>query len=543
MKKILVVDDVEENRYVLKKLLESGQNKIILAENGRDALKKAQNDLPDLIISDILMPVMDGYSLCKICKSDERLKHIPFVFYTSTYTDPKDEAFALKLGADLFLIKPQEPHIFVELLKDYIQDKHPAALASHQPLGSEMEFFRQYNEVLYKKLEQKVVELEKTNQRLNQEIDEHRRAKEKLFNLTQLVQESPVAVFITDIHGDIEYVNPKFLQISGYSDGELKKKNWKAFKSDEMRPDVYEDISRSMTSDKIWKGELCGKRKNGESFWVHLTLWPFKDKDGRTINFMAMMEDLSERMHLEAQLRQAQKLESIGQLAGGVAHGFNNILTAIMGYAQLAQANISKDDPLKGHVQHILDYSEKATVIIKSLLTFSRKQTLHLSHYNLNDLVSSFQELLRHLLPRSIEIQTQLADSDLPVLVDSNQIEQIIMNLASNARDVMPQGGHFVISTSLVNLDDKFIKVHGYGRTGSYAEIAVADTGTGMDKKTLAMIFDPFFTTKEQGKGSGLGMAIVYGIVKQHNGFIIVESELDKGTLFRILFPIDNEVK
>ena len=180
MKRILIVDDHEENRYILEQLLNAHQKKVTSATNGREALEKAYENPPDLIISDILMPIMDGYSLCKIWKSDERLKHIPFVFYTATYTDTQDEEFALKLGADRFIIKPQEPHIFIELLRDFISEELPNhSTAGQRPLGSEMEYFRQYNEILFNKLEKKMVDLEYVNERLNREIDERIRAEER----------------------------------------------------------------------------------------------------------------------------------------------------------------------------------------------------------------------------------------------------------------------------------------------------------------------------------------------------------------------------
>ncbi len=538
MKKILVVDDIAENRYVLEKMLEAHQLKVTSAENGKTALEKAYADPPDLVISDILMPVMDGYALCKIWKSDERLRHIPFIFYTATYTGPKDEALALKLGADRFIIKPQEPKVFMELLNEFITEElvHPSA--NKQPLGSEMEYFRQYNEVLFSKLEQKVMELEQVNSRLNREIDERKRAEEKLLGLTQAVEESPAAIILTDLSGVIEYVNPKFLQVSGYTDQEMIGRNLSFLKTQETNADVYKDMWATIKSNKVWRGELCNRRKDDKLFWVFLTMSPLKNTAGVITKFMALMEDTTERRQLEAQLRQSQKLEGIGQLAGGVAHDFNNILTAIIGYAYLAYLNMQQDDPLKEHVKHILDYSEKAATITKSLLAFSRQQTTHSAHFNLNDLVFNFQKLLGHLLSENIEIQTKCADRNLSVLVDQVQIEQVLMNLATNARDAMPQGGSFIIETNLVELNDEFIKTNGYGKAGSYAEITVADTGIGMDQETREKIFDPFFTTKEQGKGTGLGMAIVYGIVKKHNGFIAVASELGKGTRYRILLPI-----
>jgi len=538
MKRILVVDDVTENRYMLEKMLEARGLSVVSAENGEDALAKALADPPDLIISDILMPVMDGYTLCKKCKADERLKHIPFVFYTATYTDPQDEAFALKLGADMFIVKPQEPEDFVGLLKKYLQEESVPQILRPQPLGSEMEFFRQYNEILFHKLEEKMSELAEVNRNLHQEMDERKRTEEKLLKLSQAIEGSPVAFVLTDLQGRIEYFNPRFLQVSGYSAPEIINKPVDYFKSPEVHPEIFEDLRKTITSGGVWRGEVCNRKKNGELFWVYLTMSPLKNTEGTITSYMAMMEDISERRKLEEQLRQAQKLEGIGQLAGGVAHDFNNVLTAIIGYAYLAYLHMQKEDPLRNHLKQILDYSEKAATITKSLLAFSRKQTTQPSRFNLNDLISNFQKFLRRLLPENIEIQTHYEDEGLSVLVDQVQIEQVLMNLATNARDAMPQGGRFVITTKEINLDEAYIQTNGYGKPGSYAEITVTDNGIGMDQQTQEKIFDPFFTTKEQGKGTGLGMAIVYGIIKQHNGFITVYSEAGKGTLFRILLPI-----
>ncbi len=542
MKKVLIVDDVFENRYILEKMLEFQQLGVVSAGNGKEALEKARMDPPDLVISDILMPVMDGYALCKTWKSDERFKNIPFVFYTATYTDPKDKDFALSLGADRFVIKPQEPQIFMEMLGEFIREDQAVHPAGHQPLGSEMEFFRQYNEILFRKLEKKVTELEQVNRRLKQEIDEHRLAREKLFNLTQAVEESPAAIVLTDLNGRIEYANTKFCQISGYASMEMIGRDLGFLRSNEIHPDIYKDLWTTIRAHRVWRGALCNKKKDGELFWVFLTMSPLKNAEGHITHFMAMMEDTSERRKLEAQLRQAQKLEGIGQLAGGVAHDFNNILTAIIGYADIAYQNMQNEDPLRKHLKQILDYADKASAITKSLLAFSRKQATHLSYFDLNDLLLNFQKFLRHLLPENIEIQMPCSDRILPVLVDQVQIEQIIMNLATNARDAMPRGGRFVIATALAQLDDKFIQAHGYGKTGSYAEITITDTGCGMDQQTREKIFDPFFTTKEQGKGTGLGMAIVYGIVKNHNGFILVDSEPGRGARFCILLPITRPV-
>lgn len=538
MKKVLIVDDVAENRYILEKVLGGHQMEVMSAQNGQAALDKAYANPPDLIISDILMPVMDGYTLCKIWKSDDHLKNIPFIFYTATYTDPKDETFAKNLGADLFIIKPQEPNVIIETIKEIIEKDHVVQSAQYQPLGSEMEFFRQYNEILFRKLEKKVLDLELLNRRLNQEIEEHKQTEEKLFKLSQSIEESPVAFVLMDVNGNLEYVNPQFFRISGYAPRNMIGLNVKSLQPTGSQTDDFQEAWESVGADNIWRGEMQIKKQDGECFWAYLTLLPLKNPEGHVNSMMMIMEDTSEKRQLEAQLIQSQKLEGIGQLAGGVAHDFNNILTAIIGYAQLVYLNMQNDDTNRGHIKHILDYSEKAATITKSLLAFSRKQTTNLSCFNVNDLISDFQKLLLRLMPENIEIQTQFTSQKLSVLVDQVQLEQVIMNLATNARDAMPDGGLIIIATNMTEIDQEFIKSNGYGRTGSYAQITMADMGRGMNRQTLDKIFEPFFTTKEPGKGTGLGMTIVYNIVSRHNGFITVESEPGKGTRVRILLPI-----
>lgn len=538
MKKVLIVDDVAENRYILEKVLGGHQMEVMSAQNGQAALDKAYANPPDLIISDILMPVMDGYTLCKIWKSDDHLKNIPFIFYTATYTDPKDETFAKNLGADLFIIKPQEPNVIIETIKEIIEKDHVVQSAQYQPLGSEMEFFRQYNEILFRKLEKKVLDLELLNRRLNQEIEKHKQTEEKLFKLSQSIEESPVAFVLMDVNGNLEYVNPQFFRISGYAPRNMIGLNVKSLQPTGSQTDDFQEAWESVGADNIWRGEMQIKKQDGECFWAYLTLLPLKNPEGHVNSMMMIMEDTSEKRQLEAQLIQSQKLEGIGQLAGGVAHDFNNILTAIIGYAQLVYLNMQNDDTNRGHIKHILDYSEKAATITKSLLAFSRKQTTNLSCFNVNDLISDFQKLLLRLMPENIEIQTQFTSQKLSVLVDQVQLEQVIMNLATNARDAMPDGGLIIIATNMTEIDQEFIKSNGYGRTGSYAQITMADMGRGMNRQTLDKIFEPFFTTKEPGKGTGLGMTIVYNIVSRHNGFITVESEPGKGTRVRILLPI-----
>jgi signal transduction histidine kinase len=253
-----------------------------------------------------------------------------------------------------------------------------------------------------------------------------------------------------------------------------------------------------------------------------------------------------EREHLQAQLFQAQKMEAVGQLAGGVAHDFNNILTAIIGFSTLMEMKMAADDPQRTSVNQILAAADRAAELTRSLLAFSRKQIINPQPADLNQIVQQTGRFLQRIIGEDIELRMTFNEEHLPVNVDSVQIEQVLMNLATNARDVMPDGGVLFIGTELVEIGENFIRAHGFGTPGEYALITVTDTGSGMDEEVRKRIFEPFFTTKEVGRGTGLGLSIVYGIIKQHNGFINVYSEPGQGTTFTIylrLHRAESELK
>jgi nitrogen-specific signal transduction histidine kinase len=250
------------------------------------------------------------------------------------------------------------------------------------------------------------------------------------------------------------------------------------------------------------------------------------------------MRDMTEHRKLEQQLRESQKREAIGQLAGGIAHDFNNILSAIVGYGGMMQMKMSPDDANRLNVEQILVAADRAANLTHSLLAFSRKQIINPKPINLNDIISKAEKLLSRLIREDVELRTQTANRDLTVWADSLQIEQVLMNLATNARDAMPTGGQLILKTEEIDLNDELMMQGGILRPGRYALLTVTDTGSGMDEETLEKIFEPFFTTKEVGKGTGLGLAMVYGIIKQHNGYILASSQPGKGTTFSIYLPL-----
>ena len=314
------------------------------------------------------------------------------------------------------------------------------------------------------------------------------------------------------------------------------------------------EVSHHMNSPCYEAGEECSVRrtfetgepcssvhthydKNRTPIYIELKSYPMKDTLGNVISVIEIIHDVTEKKKLEAQLLHAQKMEAIGTLTSGIAHEFNNILTVIIGYGRLLREEMKQDDPLNHNVNQILSSSERAANLIQSMLAFSREQISNPMPARLNKIIKNVEKLLLRVIGEDIELKTILTDEDLIVNVDSGQIEQVLMNLVTNARDAMPDGGCLTISTGLVELDEE-LKIFEYQKPGKYALMSLTDTGTGMDEATIEKIFEPFFTTKEVGKGTGLGLSMVYGIIKQHKGYIHVYSELWKGTTFKIYLPI-----
>ena len=269
-------------------------------------------------------------------------------------------------------------------------------------------------------------------------------------------------------------------------------------------------------------------------------MYPVLDYAGAVARIAVFALDITEAKSLQAQLIHAQKMEAIGTLAGGVAHDFNNILTVIMGLGNLIQMSLEPGDRNRSYIDQIVLSSERAADLTKSLLAYSRKQRITLAPRRVGDVVASTAKLLKRLVPEDIELKLDLADGTAVALLDVSQIDQVLMNLATNARDAMPNGGSLTIRTDVAQLDERFRETHGFGKPGTYVRVSVLDTGIGMDEKTIVRIFEPFFTTKEVGKGTGLGLASAYGIVKQHDGYITVASALDQGTTFNIYLPLIN---
>ena len=370
------------------------------------------------------------------------------------------------------------------------------------------------------------------------DITERKQAEESHARLATAVEQAAEAIVITDPQGIILYANPAFAKTTGYTVAEAIGLNPNVLKSGKHDAEFYRRLWATIQRGETWRGHFINQRKDGTLFDEDATISPVRDAGGTIVNYVAVKRDVTREMRLEARINQAQKMESIGQLAGGIAHDFNNILAAIMGYLDLAKLAAAKNPDLQDYLEQIAKATDRAVDLVRQILTFSRQNKPERKPIKLNHVVLEALKLLRASVPANIRIITELTETP-TVLADASAIHQVIMNLGTNAWHAMrDKPGTLKVEMGVLDVDENVVNKNPDLHPGRYVQLSVSDTGCGMDHATLEHIFEPFFTTKAQGEGTGLGLSVVHGIMKSHDGGISVYSELGVGTAFHLYFPV-----
>ncbi|RCK78424.1 MAG: multi-sensor hybrid histidine kinase [Candidatus Ozemobacter sibiricus] len=530
---ILILDDREDGRYLLEALLRGHGHQVTCLNHGAAALEALRTTRFDLIISDILMPVMDGFQFCQKLRADPNCQAIPLIFYTATYTGPQDEEFALRIGADRFLRKPCEPDELMAVIGEVVAAARQRTTPPAPPLPEE-EVLRLYSERLVRKLEQKMLEAER----------DARALQEEKLKFQGLIEELPLGIALLDAQDGIRYLNPRFTDLFGYTLADLPS-------FDTLLHRSFPDL-RAREDARAWWA--TARRDLAPSQGIGTTTFEIVDRSGHTKQVrikparlgtgerMVIFEDVTEQLRLETKLRQAQKMEAIATLAGGIAHDFNNILTGILGFAELAAREIPAGSSPAQRLEAVLQAAHRAKELVGHILAFSRQSEQKRIPLNLHLVVQEVLALLRSALPATIEIRHSL-EREGTVLADPTQMHQVLMNLCMNAFHAM-QGkpsGLLEIGLRRVDLSPEQARLLPGLREGPHMVLSVSDTGCGMTPEILARIYDPYFTTKQEGEGTGLGLSVTHGIVQSHHGAIDVTSTPGVGTTFRIYLPIITE--
>jgi two-component system, cell cycle sensor histidine kinase and response regulator CckA len=504
--RILIVDDAAADRQLLEVLLSGEAYDIVTAASGAEALAIVARSPPDLILLDVMMPGMDGYEVAESLRRAGALVPIPVIMLT--VLDGRDDMMrGLAAGVEDFLTKPvHRAELAMRVrnllrLKDY-SDQHV-----------------RYSQLLEREVGSRTAELV---------------ASEKRYRA--LFENAKDAIAVMTPEGVVREMNQRWADIVGVPREELVGRRVRDFAPRGEEVKNSESYQRMLVSGAAVSPPVNIATGDGSHLLMEFSQTTI-DVAGEDLIF-TIGRDVTEKQRLEELLRQSQKLEVIGQLAGGVAHDFNNILTAILGFCELLLTELEPHHVGREDVLEIKTAGQRAAALTRQLLAFSRKQILQPNVLDINDVIKGMEPMLRRLIAAHIDLVVSLQDDIGSIKIDPTQLEQIVMNLLVNASDAMPRGGKLTIETSNVHLDEHYGGRHLPVTPGDYVMLAVSDTGVGMDEATSQRVFEPFFTTKELGKGTGLGLATVYGIVKQSGGDIWVYSEPGHGSAFKIYLPV-----
>lgn len=513
---ILIAEDDDVSRKVLSSMLrKQGHEVVEVADGSQGWMKMQDEDAPRLLILDIMMPAMDGLELCRKIRNTQ--SHLAaYIILLTAKNSQEDIVQGLEAGANDYITKPYD---FEELQARI-------------------------------RVGQRMVEMQAS---LVDEISRRKKMEETLRQreafITSILDNLPVGVAINSVDPEVKftYMNDNFAKFYRTTREALAPPNdfWEVVYPDpefreQIKQRVLEDCASGDPQRMVWE-DVPISRPGQDTFYVTAQniILPNENYMVSTVwDVTARKQAEEEHDKLQAQLLHAQKMDAIGQLAGGVAHDFNNLLTSIIGNVELALFDIDRDEALYDILQEVKGSGEKASLLTRQLLAFSRKQILQPEVLDLNEVLPDISKMIRRIIGENIELETALAPELGRVEADPGQLEQVILNLAINARDAMPVGGKLIIETANAELDQSYSQNHGrLVSPGPYVLLAISDTGSGMSSEVQAQVFEPFFTTKEKGKGTGLGLSTVYGIVKQSSGYIWVYSEIGAGTTFKMYLP------
>ncbi len=524
---ILTVDDDPNNLSVVRDCLVGCNYTILVAEDGESAVQRADYARPDLILLDIMMPGIDGYETCRRLKALESTMEIPVIFMTAL-AETGHKVKGLEVGGVDYITKPFQRE---ELLARISVHLHTRELTRR---------LREANELLETRVEERTTELAQTIDALHDEIMERKRAEEERVRLARAIEQAAEAIFMSDAQWLITYVNPAFERMTGYSRDEIIGKHTRILKSHTHESGYYHQIRETLGSDNVWSGRLTTRKKDSSFFEADTTVSAVKDSKGAIINYVSILRDITHELKLERELRQSQKMEAIGTLAGGIAHDFNNILTAVIGYTELAQHKLAKDDAAAHDLERVQEASSRAKDLVNRILTFSRQSEYERKPVHVAAVIDEVLSLLRSTIPSTVEIHRHIntASNGDTVLADPTQLHQVLMNLGTNAAHAMrSHGGILSVSLSDYDADAAFVSLYPDLAQGPFVRLTVNDTGHGMEASVRERIFDPYFTTKKVGEGTGMGLSVVQGIIKNHGGAISVFSEPGQGTTFHVFLP------
>ena len=502
--RVLILEDSEDDaRLLIRKLAKEGNFETVhVRVDSLAALKAALDEQEwDIVISDHSMPQFTAISALQ--ELQRRGLDIPVIILSGSI-EPSAAVAAMKAGASDYIMKEDTTRLLPAIERELREAKS-----------------RRERRLADRNLKERNVEMA--------------REQEKFQQITQAIEE--VFWMTNPDSTEMIYISPGYEKIWGRTCESLYKAphEW----AEAMHPEDRERVLRLASEQMLVGGESEYRilRPDGELRWIKNQIFPIKDASGKIHRVAGVAADITKTKQFQAQFHKAQKMEAIGRLAGGVAHDFNNLLTAIGGYSHFLLSSLAPDDKRREDVEQIKKAGERAAGLTRQLLAFSRQQVLQMKVVDCNFLVADLEKMLKRIVSEDVKLSTVLSREPGFIKSDPGQIEQVLMNLVVNSKDALPKGGSIAIETSNVELKGDYARMHLQVKPGSYVMFAVSDSGTGMDSETLAHLFEPFFTTKEQGKGTGLGLATVYGIVKQSGGGIYVYSEPGVGTTFKVYFP------